>query len=60
MLEAVLSCRGVNDQKHLVGSARDFAACDAAHFLQFRHQIVFGVEAARRIHDHRVVVALFR
>ena len=34
----------------------NFARRDAAHLPQFRHQVGLGVQAARRIHDHRIVM----
>ena len=58
LLEAVLPGRGVNNQQHLMGRPRHFAAGDAAHLVELGHQVVFGVEPSGGVDDDEIVVAL--
>ncbi len=57
--QPVLSRGRVNHQQHFVGRMGDFPRRDAAHLVEFRHQVELGVQPPRSVHDHQIEMAAF-
>ena len=51
LLQAVLAGGGVEHQQHLVRRAGNHLLGGAAHLLQLRHQVLFGLQAAGGVDD---------
>src|SRR4029077_7473299 len=51
LLEAVLACGGVHDEKGLMWGAGDEFFRGATHLVELLHEVCFGVEAASGVDD---------
>ena len=60
LVERVHASGRIQHQQHLVRRPRPLFADDAVQFLQFLHEIVLGVQAARRIEEQIVHPARLR
>ena len=59
-MQSVLPGGCIHDQKNLVRRAGDHLLRRSAHLVEFRHQIVFGVQPARGVDNEDIDVACLR
>lgn len=55
--DCILACRGVEDEKDLVGCTWTLSADDSFYFLQLFHQVDFSVEPSCGINEDKISVS---